>query len=354
MKLQPFTPEQRDFVRMVGMGVAEARLYASVGNDLPVRMPHVWHASFDEGDGSFVMVLEDLEASGCRFTSAEDDDILDTAGALMDELATLHATYWKQDLPWLKGPAGFRNNKDGAKVAGQAAAIMQSALDQFADDMPPAFRQLGELYIDSFADINALYREGDRTLVHGDDHIGNLFVDGTGRLGFYDWAIASMLPGIRDVAYFLANSLPTELRRAEEGGLVARYRAGLAERGVTLDEATAPRPVPAVRRVLVDRLHDDRRDGRPLAAVRDRPRRHGPHHRGDHRPRRRRPPHRTTRLRLNPARRINSISRRPRLHRGHDRLELEVLVESFLAELAPDAARPCSRRTERRSPSCTG
>lgn len=239
VKLQPFTPEQRDFVRTVGMGVAEARLYAAVGGELPVRMPRVWHSAFDESDGAFIMVLEDLEATGCRFTSADDDDILDTAGSLMDELAVLHAAYWEKDMPWLRGPSGMRSGKAGAKVAGQAAAIMQSALDQFADDMPPAFRQLGEFYVDRFADINALYRQGQRTLVHGDDHIGNLFVDGDGRVGFYDWAIASMLPGMRDVSYFLTMSLPTEVRRKEELALLARYRAGLAERGVKLDEETA-------------------------------------------------------------------------------------------------------------------
>ena len=239
VKLQPFLPEQREFVRMVGMGVAEARLYAAVGNDLPVRIPRVWHSEFDETDGSFIMVLEDLLASGSRFLSAEDDDVVDIAGSLMDELAILHAAYWKHELPWLKVASGFRNNARGAEVAARAAGIMQSALDQFADDMPAAFRQLGELYINRFADINALYRQGDRTLVHGDDHIGNLFVDGTGRVGFYDWAIASTLPGMRDVGYFLSNSLPTDVRREAQDALIARYCAALAERGVTMDEKTA-------------------------------------------------------------------------------------------------------------------
>ena len=37
----------------------------------------------------------------------------------------------------------------------------------------------------------------------------------------------------------MTNSIPTELRRAEEQALIARYCAGLAERGVTLDPATA-------------------------------------------------------------------------------------------------------------------
>ena len=44
---------------------------------------------------------------------------------------------------------------------------------------------------------------------------------------------------MRDIAYFLTNSIPTELRREQEQALIARYCAGLAERGVELDAATA-------------------------------------------------------------------------------------------------------------------
>ena len=239
VKLQPFDQDQRDFVRMVGMGVSEAQLYAAVGRDLPVRVPEVWHASFDKSDDSFVMVLEDLEASGCRFTSAEDDDVLDVAVSLVEELAKLHAAYWGSDLPWLGShalsPGGGPEQEE--RMAG-GAAIVQSAIDQFADELPPEFRRLGELYVDRYRDIGALWNEGERTLVHGDDHIGNLFVD-QGRTGFYDWAIASQYAGMRDVAYFLCNSMPTEVRRAEEDALISRYLGALADAGVKLDEGLA-------------------------------------------------------------------------------------------------------------------
>ena len=118
------------------------------------------------------------------------------------------------------------------------AMIVQSALDQFAGDLPSEFRRLGETYIASNREIGALWNEGERTLIHGDDHIGNLFQE-DGRTGFYDWAVACQYPGMRDVAYFLCNSMPTEVRRANEEALIARYRAGLAERGVTLADELA-------------------------------------------------------------------------------------------------------------------
>jgi aminoglycoside phosphotransferase (APT) family kinase protein len=235
VKLQPFVAEQREFLRIIGLGVAEAQLYAAVGDALPVRVPRVWHSSFDEADASFIMVLEDLEASGCRFASPDDDDVLDVAISLVDELAALHATYWGQDLSWLGTHALTPGDGDEASTRMEmGAAIVQSAIDQFADELPREFRQLGELYIDRVRDIGSLWNQGERTLIHGDDHIGNLFVD-DGRTGFYDWAVASRYPGMRDVAYFLCNSLPTEVRRTEEDALLSRYRHGLAARGVVLD-----------------------------------------------------------------------------------------------------------------------
>jgi aminoglycoside phosphotransferase (APT) family kinase protein len=238
VKLQPFVEEQRKFLRQIGLGVAEARLYASMGNELPVRSPRVWHADHDASDGSFVMVLEDLEASGCRFPSPFDDDMLDVATSLVDELAALHAAYQGQELVWLRTPSGMRRKPDDPETASRRAQFIVSAVDQFADDMPAAFRRLGDLYADRSLDIVTFFNEGERTLIHGDTHSGNLFVD-DGRTGFFDWAVAGRGPGVRDVAYFLCNSLPIETRRAEEESLLARYRAGLADNGVALDDRTA-------------------------------------------------------------------------------------------------------------------
>jgi aminoglycoside phosphotransferase (APT) family kinase protein len=236
VKLQPFDEEQRSFLAMIGLGVAEAKLYAAVGKELPVRTPDVWHAAYDDDSDSFIMVLEDLEAAGCRFASPEDQDVLGVAESLMDELAALHATYWDQELPWLGTHAlSPGDSSEAQERMSMGAMIVQSALDQFAADLPAEFSQLGQLYIARNRDIGTLWNSsGTPTLIHGDDHIGNLFVD-RGRTGFYDWAVASRFPGMRDVAYFLCNSLPTDVRRREEATLVARYRAGLAAAGVDLD-----------------------------------------------------------------------------------------------------------------------
>src|SRR5213593_4514180 len=95
VKLAPFHRRQREFIRHVGIGVSEARLYASLGDELPVRAPRVWHAAVD-GD-AFVMVLEDLVASGCSFPRPNDADVADRARSTVEELALLHACFWESE-----------------------------------------------------------------------------------------------------------------------------------------------------------------------------------------------------------------------------------------------------------------
>jgi len=133
VKLQPFSPEQRGFLRKIGLGVAEARLYDAVGGELPVRIPRVWHAACDAADGSFVMVLEDLAASDCRFPTPADADVLGVATSLVDELALLHAGYRGAELSWLTPPDGMRRKPTDAELASRRTHFIQLALDQFGE-----------------------------------------------------------------------------------------------------------------------------------------------------------------------------------------------------------------------------
>lgn len=236
VKLAPFDAEQRAIVDLTGMGIREARFYAELAESLPVRLPRPYHADFDPG-GRFVMLLEDLEASGCRFPAADDADAAARARRVVAGHARIHAALWEsprfeRELRWIEPPMRHEFG----------AALVARALELFADEMPPAFREVGRLYVERMHAICDLWDAGPRTLIHGDSHLGNLFEDVSGDapvIGFLDWAVTSRAPGIRDVAYYLSNSLPTELRRAHERDLLARYRAGLVAAGVAPPEPDA-------------------------------------------------------------------------------------------------------------------
>jgi hypothetical protein len=53
--------------------------------------------------------------------------------------------------------------------------------------------------------------------------------------------VACRAPGVRDVSYFLCNSIPVETRRNEQDSLLARYRAALADSAWALDADTVDR-----------------------------------------------------------------------------------------------------------------
>ena len=234
VKLPPFDERQRRFVDKTGMGIAEARFYRDLASEIPVRVPGVWFA--DTHDSGYVMVLEDLTASGCRFPSPRDADIATRARDIVEQLASLHAPYWDSerfapggDLEWLAAR--------GVRAGGGGRAFVQQAADLLGDKMGPSFRRIADIYVARAEDVAKLWGEGIGTVVHGDDHLGNLFVDvdGGDRTGFLDWAVVCRAPGMRDVAYVLCNSIPVDVREAGERALVARYCELLADAGIELD-----------------------------------------------------------------------------------------------------------------------
>ena len=245
-KIAPFDARQRAFLHRIGIGAMEARFYAEVAPGLDVvRIPRVWHAEADDS-GGFVMVLEDLEASGCRFPRPSDDDIEDRAAATVEALGRLHGALWRSprwddDLAWIPTRAGFGAADAHDDRAAQAAAkFVTAAIDRFACDQAPVFGELGTLYAQRTADILDLFDEGESTLIHGDAHFGNLFTD-RGSTGFFDWAMFSHSPGMRDVAYYCCNSIPTDVRRRVQGALVDHYRRTVARDGVRLPAVLAER-----------------------------------------------------------------------------------------------------------------
>ena len=143
VKLAPFDVEQRKFVNVQGMGVAEARSYRDLAHELPVRVPRAWYAEFDgtgtDADDRYVMVLEDLDASGCRFPTRDDADIEARIFDIVENLARLHAQYWAE--PTLR--ARRRSRLDRApqhrRRATAARGMVQMAIDNLTDRLPDGF-----------------------------------------------------------------------------------------------------------------------------------------------------------------------------------------------------------------------
>jgi aminoglycoside phosphotransferase (APT) family kinase protein len=74
--------------------------------------------------------------------------------------------------------------------------------------------------------------------VHGDSHLGNFF-ETSGEMGMIDFQGAHWGKGIRDVNYFLVNSMPPDLLADHEEELIAGYCEERTRLGapLTVDDA---------------------------------------------------------------------------------------------------------------------
>ena len=108
---------------------------------------------------------------------------------------------------------------------------LEKEREQYGAEMPPVFSELCDAYIEHYGAIVDLWDEGPKTMIHGDTHAGNQFVDGDG-IGIYDWAVISRSPGIRDIGIFLCNSCPPDLLGKEGEAWVRRYHQILVDSGV--------------------------------------------------------------------------------------------------------------------------
>jgi hypothetical protein len=226
VKLPPFDERQQRLVAATEMGRREARFYMSLAAETPIRTPKAWYAAAGEQPTEYVMVLEDLEASGCSFTNRLEPPDEERSGQLIDSLARMHARFWEDSrfdtaMSWL--PTAMRGSH-GARLIGNAR-------EQFAGDMPTVFTALCDLYVQNAARISELLDEGEQTLIHGDTHAGNTFLDGD-TIGLYDWAVISRSPGIRDVSIFLGNSCDTEMRRRSQEDWIRSYQQVLVDAGI--------------------------------------------------------------------------------------------------------------------------
>jgi len=226
VKLPPFAEAQRRLVAATDMGRREARFYAGPAAEVPLRIPRPYHAAFGDEPTEYVMVLEDLQAAGCRLTTRLEPLGEDHGRRIVEGLGRLHATFW--DDPRFAGELSW---VQPAMRGAYGAKLVESARQQFAGQLPPVFSDLCRLYAEHHERIAELWDDGEQTLIHGDTHAGNQFVDGQ-EVGLYDWAVVSRSPGIRDVAIYLGNSCPTDLRRAEQEGWLRRYHEVLVEAGV--------------------------------------------------------------------------------------------------------------------------
>lgn len=107
--------------------------------------------------------------------------------------------------------------------------------------MPDASRDAQRLY-DAFGIVGAAVEEATPwSVLHGDVHIRNLYLDAEGRSCFADWQLVQRGPWYQDVGYHLGAVLTVDDRRRSEDDLVGHYLDRLAGQGIAVTDDAAAR-----------------------------------------------------------------------------------------------------------------
>jgi hypothetical protein len=235
----------RLFCNLLGIWRNECHFYRHAAPHVPIRVPDAYVVA-DQGS-RFVLILEDLNAAGDLQLFTNPDMIagasVERAKRCLSAFASLHATFHglsakerAEILPPELHPFNSPNARALSPVLSRAAIgpCHRKAPDLFPKDAVELYRRALSHY-DALLDY--WYREP-LTLIHGDSHLGNFFVEGD-RMGMLDWQAAQWAKGIRDVQYFLINSLREDVLAVHERALIAHYVAELARHGVILEEDEA-------------------------------------------------------------------------------------------------------------------
>ena len=213
------------------IGEPEARFFSELAPMLDLRMPRAIYAAIDPSNQHGIVIQHDMVAEGATFLNALTPYSADQVAATLGELAKLHAQSWdspKLEDVWLQPEVWkfieYRTKEDLERLLAE---------DARAGRLPDAIRDATRLRNGVIA-VFAATEDARRSLVHGDAHAGNLYLDAEGNPGICDWQIVRRGHWSFDVGYHLASALVVEDRERAEVDLVRDYLDRMRGYGVEM------------------------------------------------------------------------------------------------------------------------
>ena len=210
-------------------GISEALFYRDLVGTVDIRTLRAVHADADLDSLANVVITEDELGGGARFLDALCDYSADQTAESLDQLAALHAATWMSPaalVPWLDPRFASYTTARGV------AEIVSNFEGPIGAGVPVEVRDAQGLY-GTYLRVGAEAAAASPwCVIHGDPHIGNVYIDGGGRPSFLDWQLVQRGPWYIDVGYHIAAALPVAERRRTERDLLAHYLDRLRARDI--------------------------------------------------------------------------------------------------------------------------
>lgn len=241
-----FCKASHDLVNRLVLGTsggahAEVTFYNRLRPLLQIEAPRCFFAKYDPQTFNSIIVLGDLSRTVKEFCSHHTQMPRSRVESQLRLLGELHGSCYRD--PELKAalqelvtwPQFFQNTlafgmKDGSNEGFLAAKEV----------IPPRlFRRSEDIWPKTQSSVER-HDHLPQTLSHGDVHLKNWYVAGSGEMGLGDWQCATRGHWGRDFAYTIVTALRVEDRRAWEKELLQYYLKQLrAAGGMSVDFADA-------------------------------------------------------------------------------------------------------------------
>lgn len=220
---------------MKAMYVNEVRFYADIQPYVPMKSPACYFAGSDPESHQSIVIMEDLRRDGVIFCSALKPQSFDEIALRIDAMAAYHAATWQSP----EFEEGGRWSDIYSRFETWGLEYMQRYLvpDVWRHYMAsPRGAATSILFHDrdwmdhALKRIGQIQHEQPVCLIHGDTHLGNLYIE-NGEPGFFDAQVARTA-WHHEISYHIICAADLADRAKWERPLLERYLAGLAENGV--------------------------------------------------------------------------------------------------------------------------
>ena len=225
---------------LAAMFLNEIRFYRDIQPIAALRTPMALFAARDPSSHQAIVVMEDLSARGVTFCTPLQPQGFAMCARRLGDLARFHAQSWNAPDFAPGGRWDWVRSRFTTDSAAYAARYLRPEVWNHYMTLPRAAAVSSRLHDRAWM-AHALHRlgeidaQGDRCILHGDTHLGNLYVEADGTPGYLDMQVTRANWAL-EVAYHIATSIDLADRRRWEGALLEGYLLALRSAGVAPPE----------------------------------------------------------------------------------------------------------------------
>lgn len=223
-KFPATAPENRAVAATYDMYGREVNFYQNLVQDIDLQAPQCYFSAIDQDTQDFVILMEDIQGMriGDQVAGCDAAD----AAKVIRRIARFHASTWDTDADLIShNNPGQRDGMIGGFQIGWPVVC-----EQFPEFVHDHADLIGRKMPEAVGPLLERMTQAPISLCHADVRLDNIFF-GDDDITLVDWQSVCTSAPEQDLAYFVTQSLSTEVRQAEDW--VAMYFQTLVQQGVS-------------------------------------------------------------------------------------------------------------------------